>query len=98
MKRENRWKWLAWAAMAAVPVLAIWGAGVSVQAQREAELEQGRALGLLSEQEAETYRGLFLRTAEARKKGPAPVLSGIDVYLVCGRKPAEKGVSNADRI
>ena len=67
-------------------------------AQREAELEQGRALGLLSEQEAETYRGLFLRTAEARKKGPAPVLSGIDVYLVCGRKPAEKGVSNADRI
>ena len=37
MKRENRWKWLAWAAMAAVTVLAIWGAGVSVQAQREAE-------------------------------------------------------------
>ena len=36
MKRENRWKWLAWAAMAAVTVLAIWGAGVSVQAQRSA--------------------------------------------------------------
>ena len=44
MKRENRWKWLAWAAMAAVTVLAIWGAGVSVQAQREAErAEQERA-------------------------------------------------------
>ena len=40
MKRENRWKWLAWAAMAAVTVLAIWGAGVSVQAQREAELAE----------------------------------------------------------
>ena len=40
MKRENRWKWLAWAAMAAVTVLAIWGISVSVQAQREAELAE----------------------------------------------------------
>ena len=44
MKREKQWKWLAWLAMAAVTALAVWGAGVSAQAQREAELaEQERA-------------------------------------------------------
>lgn len=67
-------------------------------AAREAELEQGIALGLLSEEEAETYRALFRRTAGARRTGPASVLRGINVYLVCGRKPAEKGDCNADRI
>ena len=36
MKREKQWKWLAWLAMAAVTALAVWGAGVSAQAQREA--------------------------------------------------------------
>lgn len=65
-------------------------------AQREAELKQGIGLGLVSAGEAEGYRALFRRTAEARKKGPAPVLSGIHVYLVCGQKPAGKGVCNAD--
>lgn len=35
MKRENRWKWLAWAAMAAVTALAVWGVSVSLRAQRE---------------------------------------------------------------
>ena len=65
-------------------------------AQREAELKRGIDLGLVSPGEAEAYRALFRRTAEARKKSPAPVLSGINVYLVCGRKPAGKGVCNAD--
>lgn len=37
MKRENRWKRLAWLAMAAVTALTIWGISVSTQAQREAE-------------------------------------------------------------
>ena len=41
MKREKQWKWLARLAVAAVTALAIWGVGVSVQAQREAE--QARA-------------------------------------------------------
>lgn len=67
-------------------------------AEREAELERGIELGFLSDQEVETYRALFQRTAEARKKGPAPILKGINVYLVCGQKPAGKGVCNADRI
>ena len=35
MKREKQWKWLAWLAMAAVTALAVWGAGVSVQAKQE---------------------------------------------------------------
>ncbi len=40
MKREKQWKWLAWLAMAAVTALAVWGASVSAQAQREAEQER----------------------------------------------------------
>ena len=40
MKREKQWKWLAWLALAAVMALAVWGVGVSVQAQREAEQER----------------------------------------------------------
>lgn len=35
MKREHKWKWLAWLAMAAVTLLAIWGTSASAQAQRE---------------------------------------------------------------
>lgn len=36
MKREHLWKWLAWLAMAAVTLLAVWGAAVSYgQARRE---------------------------------------------------------------
>ena len=40
MKRENRWKRLAWLAMAAVTALAVWGVSVSNQAQRARELEE----------------------------------------------------------
>lgn len=35
MKREHTWKWLAWLAMAAVTVLAVWGVSVSVRARQE---------------------------------------------------------------
>lgn len=51
---------------------------------QNAGLERGLALGVLSQKEAETYRALFRRTAALR--GEALVLSGIDLYLVCGRK------------
>ncbi len=44
MKREKQWKWLAWLAMAAVTALAVWGAGVSAQAQREAEQERAERM------------------------------------------------------
>ena len=41
MKRELTWKWLAWAAMAAVMVLVLWAAAVlHAQAQRERELTE----------------------------------------------------------
>lgn len=58
MKRENRWKWLAWAAMAAVTVLAIWGAAVSIQAQRErAERDAHYASSINLEDEAALAQG-----------------------------------------
>jgi transcriptional regulator with XRE-family HTH domain len=44
MKREKQWKWLAWLAMAAVTALAVWGASVSAQAQREAEQERAERM------------------------------------------------------
>ena len=44
MKREKQWKWLAWLAIAAVTALAVWGAGVSAQAQREAEQERAERM------------------------------------------------------
>ena len=68
---------------------------VKLQQQKK---DQEDAMDDLSEEEAETYRALFRRTAGARRTGPASVLRGINVYLVCGRKPAEKGDCNADRI
>lgn len=55
--------------------------------EQEADLAQGLQLGCIPEADAETYRSLFRRTAEARRQGSAAVLQGIDVYLVCGRKP-----------
>lgn len=55
--------------------------------KHDAELERGIQLGLVPSEDVEQYRALFRRTAAARKKGGATVLHGIDVYLVCGRKP-----------
>lgn len=55
--------------------------------ERNAELDRGIQLGLVPEADAEQYRTLFRRSAAARRKGSAAVLRGIDVYLVCGRKP-----------
>lgn len=55
--------------------------------ERNAELDRGIQLGLVPEADAEQYRALFRRTSAARRQGSAAVLRGIDVYLVCGRKP-----------
>ena len=44
MKREKQWNWRAWLAMAAVTALAVWGASVSAQAQREAEQERAERM------------------------------------------------------
>ena len=55
---------------------------------RDVELIRGVQLGLIPEEDMEQYRALFRRTAGARRRGSAAVLSGIHVYLVCGRKPA----------
>lgn len=52
--------------------------------EQNAGLERGLELGVLSQKEADAYRALFRRTAALR--GEALVLSGIDLYLVCGRK------------
>lgn len=52
--------------------------------EQNAGLERGLQLNLLTPSEAETYRFLFQRTAA--QSGDALVLSGIDLYLVCGRK------------
>lgn len=56
--------------------------------EQEAGLAQGVRLGCIPEADAEGYRALFRRTAEACRQGEAAVLQGIHVYLVCGRKPA----------
>ena len=55
--------------------------------EQEADLAQGIRLDCIPEADAERYRTLFRRTAGARRQGSAAVLQGIDVYLVCGRKP-----------
>ena len=55
--------------------------------EQEAGLARGVQLGCIPEADAEDYRALFRRTAAARRQGEAAVLHGIDVYLVCGRKP-----------
>lgn len=55
--------------------------------ERNAELDRGIQLGLIPEADAEQYRALFRRTVAARQMGSAAVLQGINVYLVCGRKP-----------
>lgn len=59
----------------------------------QAELAQYVEKGLLSREETAEYKALFQRSAAARRGGDALVLHGIDVYLVCGRKPvsAESG-------
>jgi len=41
----------------------------------------------VAEAECASFDLLFRRAAESRRSGPATVLSGLDVYLVCGRKP-----------
>lgn len=58
--------------------------------EREAELQTGISLGIINEEEANIYRALFQRTAAARQKESAIVLSAINVYLVCGQKAAGK--------
>lgn len=55
--------------------------------ERDAELDRGVQLGFVPSGDAGQYRALFRRTAAARRQGEAPVLCGINVYLVCGRKP-----------
>ena len=64
MKREHTWKWLAWLAMAAVTVLAIWGAGVScAQVQREREARE------LAEQERQEHWAHYTSSVNPREEG-----------------------------
>lgn len=57
----------------------------------QAELAQYVEKGLLSWGETAEYEELFQRSAAARRGEDALVLHGIDVYLVCGRKPLPAG-------
>lgn len=58
MKREHQWKWLAWLAMAAVTLLAVWGSGVYAQARREqAERDAHYAASVHFEDEEALARG-----------------------------------------
>ena len=58
MKREKQWKWLAWLAMAAVTVLAVWSAGVSVQAKQEqAERDAHYASSVYAEDDTALAQG-----------------------------------------
>lgn len=59
--------------------------------EQSAGLERGLELGIMSLQEAEVYRSLFHRSAAAQGED-ALVLSGIDLYLVCGIKPAAQKI------
>lgn len=101
MKRENRWKWMAWLAMAAVTALVILGIGVSLQvrqdrAERDAHyassvhFEDEKALARMTAEYFENQGPKFdAGTLEVRKREEL----GDHMALLCADKGGEWCVS-----
>ena len=97
MKREHKWKWLAWLAMAVVTALAVWGISVSVRARREqAERDAHYAASVHVEDNEALAQGTAAYFQDRNPRFDAKTLEvwereakGDYLALLCGDKEGE---------